>query len=736
MPEILETNVKIKADASSLKKESNESVEALERLQEKYKEVSATLSQAFAQNGKADYIASLTEQRNELSRLINELKSGTIDASSSAIANVLNGVDTSGIKEVQEDVKDVNNELTKTQQLQRAINVGWDTSGLKNISNMAKRIAASMIGVRSVFSLISKSMNTYLSQNDALRDKLNSIYYALGSMFAPILEWLVNLFAKLITYLNAFLKGLGFAGIQFKSIASGAGKTQKAMQKVKTLIAGFDELNIFNKQASDAAGAAGGAGGIGDVDVNPEWMEKLRKLGETLRPYLEWIWEMIKKIFNWLLDHIELVIAALLVIKGIGLIIKIVEIAKKIKGIYDIIKTIISSTGLGAVLKMISGIGLIIGGLVTSVIAFVDMWKNGWSVIGEIVKDIGIALAAVGAILLGAPAAIAGIVAAIVAVLSSLAIVIHENWDDIKVWLSKTWTKIKETAEKIWTDLSNKVQEIHTNFVNWMKTNWENFKSWLSATWTSIRNNAQTIWTNLKDTVASIVTALKNQLQNLWENIKITAINIWNDIKTNLTNILTNIKNTFMSIWENIKNGVVSFNQSISDSIKRIWDGIVGVIKGAINGIIGFINGMIRGVVNGVNAVIGVLNRFSIRIPSWVPGYGGKSFGFSLNTLSAPQIAYLAKGGVLTSPTLAMMGEYAGVNSNPEIVTPQNLLQDMLESNNAKLVGSFAQMTQQVIAAIESVDMEVSIGDETIARSAAKGNNNYKAMTGRSLITV
>ena len=53
---------------------------------------------------------------------------------------------------------------------------------------MAKRIAASMIGVRSVFSLISKSMNTYLSQNDALRDKLNSIYYALGSMFAPILE--------------------------------------------------------------------------------------------------------------------------------------------------------------------------------------------------------------------------------------------------------------------------------------------------------------------------------------------------------------------------------------------------------------------------------------------------------------------------------------------------------------------------------------------------------------------
>ena len=60
----------------------------------------------------------------------------------------------------------------------------------------------------------------------------------------------------------------------------------------------------------------------------------------------------------------------------------------------------------------------------------------------------------------------------------------------------------------------------------------------------------------------------------------------------------------------------------------------------------------------------------------------------------------------------------------------------MFDSNNAQLVSSFAQMTQQIISAIEGVDMEVSIGDETIARSAARGNNTYKSMTGRSLITV
>lgn len=62
------------------------------------------------------------------------------------------------------------------------------------------------------------------------------------------------------------------------------------------------------------------------------------------------------------------------------------------------------------------------------------MWKNGWNIIGEILKDLGIGLMAIGAILLGAPASVAGIVAAIAAVLSTLVIVVHEHWDEIVAW--------------------------------------------------------------------------------------------------------------------------------------------------------------------------------------------------------------------------------------------------------------------------------------------------------------
>ncbi len=70
-------------------------------------------------------------------------------------------------------------------------------------------------------------------------------------------------------------------------------------------------------------------------------------------------------------------------------------------------------------------------------------------------------------------------------------------------------------------------------------------------------------------------------------------------------------------------------------------DGLGAVIKAPLNAVISLINGAING-----------LNRISVDIPDWVPGFGGKTFGISI-----PNIPYLAKGGIIDSPTLAMVGE-------------------------------------------------------------------------------
>lgn len=122
MPEILETNVKIKADASSLKKEANESIDALEQLKQKYEEVSAELSRAFANHGKAEYIAALTDQRNELMHLINDIKSGAVELSQIDLGKILGTADTTGVEAVKEKVDEVDNSLKEVKNTQDQVN--------------------------------------------------------------------------------------------------------------------------------------------------------------------------------------------------------------------------------------------------------------------------------------------------------------------------------------------------------------------------------------------------------------------------------------------------------------------------------------------------------------------------------------------------------------------------------------------------------------------------------------
>ena len=83
-----------------------------------------------------------------------------------------------------------------------------------------------------------------------------------------------------------------------------------------------------------------------------------------------------------------------------------------------------------------------------------------------------------------------------------------------------------------------------------------------------------------------------------------------------------------------------------------------------------------------------------------------------------------------------MIGEYSGASNNPEIVTPQSLLQQIISSGNDELIDVMVQLGRQVIGAIEDKELAVSIGDDAIANSAARGNRRYYKQTGRPLITV
>jgi len=104
------------------------------------------------------------------------------------------------------------------------------------------------------------------------------------------------------------------------------------------------------------------------------------------------------------------------------------------------------------------------------------------------------------------------------------------------------------------------------------------------------------------------------------------------------------------------------FVHKLFDAIKTGVEFSLDLIKGYLNGVLGFYKTIFNGIARLWNSTIG---KLSFTVPDWVPGFGGKGF-------SVPRIPELAQGGIVTSPTVALIGE-----RGPEAVIPLNRANSM-----------------------------------------------------------
>lgn len=257
---------------------------------------------------------------------------------------------------------------------------------------------------------------------------------------------------------------------------------------------------------------------------------------------------------------------------------------------------------------------------------------------------------------------------------------------------------IFERIGKIISDLWN----------NHLKPLWEKLKPGITSIWETIK----TVWDAIANLIGGIIMFLSPIISAILELVS-GSIETWAEMVGSLADVLSGIidfiAGVFTGDWERAWNG-------LKEIFTGIWDGMKAVARHGVNILVDIVNGIIKG-----------LNK--IHLPNWeiLGSLAGKG-------INIPLIPRLAKGGVLTSPTIAMMGEYAGAYQNPEIVTPQNILKETIDASNGNLVSAFYQMCQQVIQAIDGVDMSVSIGDDVIAQSTKRGNDAYKKRTGYALI--
>lgn len=183
-------------------------------------------------------------------------------------------------------------------------------------------------------------------------------------------------------------------------------------------------------------------------------------------------------------------------------------------------------------------------------------------------------------------------------------------------------------------------------------------------------------------------------------------------------------------IWQSIKN---FWNQYIAPIFTLAWwknlaikcgNGLLAGFEGAINGIISLFEKMI-------NWVVGGLNKISFDIPDWVPGIGGKKFGFSIPEVSFGRVSIprLAQGAVIPANQefLAVLGDQKhGTNVEAPLATIQEAVRTELVAMFGSGLGTIDARLLAILDAIYGIDTS----DERYARAVENYNRREAIMGG------
>lgn len=89
------------------------------------------------------------------------------------------------------------------------------------------------------------------------------------------------------------------------------------------------------------------------------------------------------------------------------------------------------------------------------------------------------------------------------------------------------------------------------------------------------------------------------------------------------------------------------------------------------------------------------------------PAFIATAIGGVLSAFAA--IPKFAAGGIVSGPTMGLMGEYPGAKSNPEVIAPLNKLQGMLDQGNggtANVSGEFVLRGQDLVVALQRAEKQ------------------------------
>lgn len=215
--------------------------------------------------------------------------------------------------------------------------------------------------------------------------------------------------------------------------------------------------------------------------------------------------------------------------------------------------------------------------------------------------------------------------------------------------LTEFWSKIQ--AIGAW------ISDVFSHIWGKMKADLEIIGNWLSTTFGPA-------WNKIKDVLIIVGKFLKEELTEGWNNftsqmrtvadfLKKVFIPVWDGIKTVFTAVGNYIAHVFTPLWTAIKENFKAVKDSWNSSGGLLF-GSNGLIATGFRNVVNLVKGIINSIITPINDVIDVIND--------VPG-------IDLGT-----IPLLAKGGMVSAPTLAMIGE----GREKEVVSPMSEAKSMV----------------------------------------------------------
>lgn len=176
--------------------------------------------------------------------------------------------------------------------------------------------------------------------------------------------------------------------------------------------------------------------------------------------------------------------------------------------------------------------------------------------------------------------------------------------------------------------------EVFQMVFGWVKQNWPTISSVIGQAVGAIANVVQTLWPILVEVAKVLFPIVSTAASVLFKALDVTfkliggVFEVAGEVAQKMVEVIT-------LAWT-----------LLSTVTTAIWNGITGIIKGVLNTVIDALNGF-----------FGFLNGISIGIPSVDVPFVGVVGGGTFDPFNLPLIPRLAEGGIIDSPTLALLGE-------------------------------------------------------------------------------